>query len=154
MTAADFGSLASAFLALLALIVSIISMRKSNKFGKTADRLNLLLINKEQEEGHTAKRADISANLIKVGKSDYRLKVFNRGKGTARNVKLTDLDGENSIIIAGSIEEKFPVPILEQHQSIELITFIGYNSKFRTHIKLEWDDETGSGHMKELTPSC
>lgn len=90
MSMADFGSISSAVVAFIALIVSLISMGKANNFAKTADRLNLLLIDKEEEEGQIAKRADVSANLIKVGKSDYRLKVFNRGKGTARNVRLTD----------------------------------------------------------------
>lgn len=153
MSVGDIGSIASTVIALVALIVSVFSMRKANKFGATADRLNTMLIEREEAEGVASKKADLSANMIKIGKSDYRLKVFNRGKGTARNVRLTDLTGASSIIIASSIQSKFPIPILEQHQSVELPAAVSLGSSLRCHIKLLWDDETGADHEKELTPT-
>jgi hypothetical protein len=153
MSVGDIGSIASTVIALVALIVSALSMRKANKFGATADRLNTMLIEREEAEGVASKKADLSANMIKTGKSDYRLKVFNRGKGTARNVRLTDLTGASSIIMANSIQSKFPIPILESHQSVELIVAVFLGSSLRCHIKLQWDDETGADHEKELTPT-
>lgn len=153
MTASDIGSIASAVVALAALIVAVVSLRKTNKFGETTDRLNRLLIERETAEGVASKKADLSANMIKVGKNDHRLKVFNRGKGVARNVRLTDLNPTDSILIAGEISRKFPVPILEQHQSVEVIAANHTGAGPRVHIKLQWDDDTGAGHEKELTPT-
>lgn len=153
MSAGDIGSIASALVALVALIVSLVSMHKTNKFGETTDRLNRLLIERETAEGVASKKADLSANLIKAGKSDHRLKVFNRGKGVARNVRLIDLDTNDSILVRSDISRKFPVPILEQHQWVEIIAASHLGSAPRVHIKLQWDDETGADHEKELTPT-
>lgn len=152
MNVGDLGSLASAFVALIALIVSVISIQKTNKFGETTDRLNRLLIEREQAEGMTSKQANLSANIVKLGKIDHRLKVFNRGKGVARNIRLIDMDKTSSVLIANDIQRKFPVHILQQHQSVELIAAVSLSSSSLIHIKLIWDDETGNDHEKELTP--
>lgn len=161
MNASAAASIASAVVAFAALVVSLISLRKTGKFNarqnelaETTERLNRLLIDRETVEGEAAKKADISANLINVSKNSYRLKVFNKGKGVARNVRLTDLaDPGDSILIRSDIEERFPVPILEQHQSVALIAAIHMGSPLRAHVKLVWDDETGTDHEKELTPA-
>lgn len=152
MSAGDIGSLGSAIIAFIALLVSVVSMHKTNKFSSTADRLNRILIEKEQAEGLSSKKADISANLVKISKNDYRLKVFNRGKGVARNVQLFDLNSDESMLIASEIERKFPVPILDPHQSVDIIVAVFLSSNPRAHIKIIWDDDTGSNHEKELTP--
>ena len=154
MTLSDIGSIMSAFVAFGALIVSLISLHKTNKFGATTDRLNRILIDRETAESVAEKKAEVSANLYQRGKNDYRLKVFNRGKGRAKNVRIIDLDSNNdSLLMADEIREKFPLPILEQHQSLDLIACVTLGSHLRTHIKLQWDDETGTDHEKELTPS-
>jgi hypothetical protein len=95
MTGGDWGSIASALVAFAALILSWISLSKTSRFNRrqdelaaTTEALNRLLIERETQAGQDSKRADLSANLITVGKSNWRLKVFNRGKGTARNVRL------------------------------------------------------------------
>lgn len=154
MNVTDFGSIASTVVALGALIVSLISLHKTNKFGETTDRLNRILIDRETAEGVAEKKADISANLYQRGKNDYRLKVFNKGKGRAKNVRIVDLDSkDDSLLMANEIREKFPLPILEQHQSVDLIACVTLGSHLRTHIKLQWDDETGLDYEKELTPT-
>ena len=84
---------------------------------------------------------------------DLLRKVFNRGKGTARKVRLIDLDNDNSVLLADDIRRKFPVPILEQHQSVELIAAVTSSAGPRVHIKLQWDDEAGTDYEKELTPT-
>jgi hypothetical protein len=152
MNVGDLGSLASAIAAFAALIVSIVSIRKTNKFGETTDRLNRLLIEREKAEGIISKRADLSANIINLGRNNYRLKIFNRGKGVAHHVKLIDMNSDNTVLISNDIKRKFPVPILEQHQSVELAVAVSHGSTPHIHIKLIWDDETGKNHEKELTP--
>jgi len=151
MTIGDIGTVVSAVVAILALGLSIFSVRKTNKFGETTDQLNRLLIDREKADNLTSKQADLSANIIELGKSKYRLKIFNRGKCVAKNVKLIDMDKENSVLIESDIEDKFPVPILEQHQSVELIAAVTFDSGPRIHIKLIWDDETGKNREKKLT---
>lgn len=160
MSPGDWGNIASAGAAWLALVLAGVSLYKNHRSDKrqdelaaTTEELNRLLIERETQAGRESKRADMSANLISVGKNDWRLMVFNRGKGTARNVRLLDLQEGRSILIRNDIQHKFPLPILEQHQSVEIIAALDLGSPRRAHIKLMWDDETGSDHEKELTPS-
>lgn len=160
MSPGDWGNIASAGAAWLALVLAGVSLYKNHRSDKrqdelaaTTEELNRLLIERETQAGQESKRADLSANLITVGKNNWRLKVFNRGKGTARNVRLIDLQESGSILIRNDIQHKFPLPILEQQQSVEIIAALDLGSTRRAHIKLMWDDETGSDHEKELTPS-
>jgi hypothetical protein len=155
ITLDNAGDLASAVVALAALIVAVISLVRTNKYAKTTDRLNRLLIDRASADAITKQQADLSANLYEYGKRKYALKVFNRGKGVARNVRLIDLDSkEDTILLSSDVSLRFPVPILEQHQSVELIASIHFGlPRLRAHIKLLWDDQTGSDHEKELTPS-
>lgn len=161
MSIGDAGSIASAVAAFAALIMSGLSLHKTNKFNdrqnqlaETTERLNQMLIDREAAEGLAAKRADLSANLIEVGRNNHRLKVFNRGRGTARNVRMTVLDDDEvSCLATNDVRDKFPVPIMEQHQAVEVIALRHFQSSNRAHIRLEWDDDTGADHSKELTPS-
>lgn len=143
----------------LALIIAGYSAWKTVRFNKrqaafeeTNERLNLLLIDREAGESEAAKRADISANFYSAGKNNYRLKVFNRGRGTARNVRFETFDG-GDLFVENDIARKFPIPVMEQHASVELIGAVHMGSPSRAHIKLTWDDDSGQGHEKELHPS-
>ena len=146
-------------IAALAFAIAVYSTWRTERFNKrqaafeeTNDRLNQLLIEREANENEAAKRADISANFYKSGKHNYRLKIFNRGRGTARNVRFETLD-DSDLFIESDISSKFPVPVMEQHQSVELIAAVCMGSPNRIHIKLSWDDETAQGHEKELHPT-
>jgi hypothetical protein len=160
MSPADLTGIASAGAAWLALILSAISLHKTHKSDKrqaelaaTTEELNRLLIERETQAGQDSKRADLSANIIAVGNNNWRLKLFNRGRGTARNVRLIDMQEGRSILVQDEIRRKFPLPILEQHQAVEVIVAVTFSTPLFAHIKLQWDDETGSDHEKELTPS-
>ena len=160
MSPSDWGSIASASAAWVALFLAAISLyrnyksdKRQDELSETTERLNRLLIERETQAGEESKRADVSANLIALGRNQHRLKVFNRGKGTARNVRVLDLQKEGSILIRSDIQHKFPLPILEQHQSLEIIAALDLSSPRHAHVRLIWDDETGTDHEKELTPS-
>ena len=154
MTASDFASVAALILSGVSIYITSRFNSRQNELADTTERLNRLLIDRETAEGLASKKADLSANLIEVGKNKHRLKVFNRGKGVARNVRLIDLAAPDMSILGDSdIAHKFPVAIMEQHQAVELIAFIHMSSPLKAHIKLQWDDEAGTDHEKELTPT-
>lgn len=149
----------SEIIALIALVLSAYSMKKTFDFNKrqkefieTTDKLNKLLLEKESQNALHQKKADISANFIKIGKNDHRLKVFNRGENTARNIRIEFPQG-NEIFIDSDIKDKFPIPILEKYQSVELIAAFCMQSPSRVTIKLIWDDEFAENNEKELTPT-
>jgi hypothetical protein len=160
MSPDDWAGIASAGAAWLALLLAGISLYKThrsdkrqNELAATTEQLNRLLIERETQAGQDSKRADLSANLIDVGKNNWRLKVFNRGKGTARNVRLIDLQEGDSVLAQKAIQQKFPLPILEQHQSVEVAAISLLSGPSRAHVKLVWDDDSGANHEKEVTPS-
>ncbi|MGK0447522.1 MAG: hypothetical protein ACJA2M_001299 [Polaribacter sp.] len=145
--------------ALLALGVSAYSMKKTSDFNKrqnefieTNDKLNKLLLEKESTELMHKNKADISVNFIKTGKNNHRLKVFNKGNNTARNVRMEFPEG-NSILHSSDLDSKLPIPILEQHQSVELLAIVGLGSDSRMTIKLIWDDDFDSNNEKILMPT-
>lgn len=155
MMAVDFGDV----IAIAAIAVSIWAVWKTDKFNRrqiaferTAERLNQMLIDKEASENIAHRQADLGVNFYKIGRSDRRLKVFNKGKAAARNVNLEELSEEN-LLIAGDIGRKFPAPVLEPQTSIELIAAVHLNSPSRTHIRLTWDDDYGTGHSKGFYPT-
>ncbi len=145
-------------IAVFALGVSAWSAKKTYDFNKRqnelvaiTEKLNLALLEREQSDVVAARKADISANFVNSGRS-YRLKVFNKGKAIARNVRLERLD-DSDLLMQHDIDEKFPVPILEQHQWVELLAVVHMQSAPRAHIKLIWDDDHAKDNIKELTPS-
>jgi hypothetical protein len=143
----------AAVLALIAAMWSAVQTgrfnRRQNEFAATAERLNQLFIARETAESQEQGKADVSANFVKVGKHNHRLKVFNRGIGTARNVRLDVLAGEE-LIDCSALRDKFPVPALDRHQTIELLAAVHFGSPRRCHVRLLWDDDTGQARQKEL----
>lgn len=135
----------SDIVALLALGLSLYSTR-------TANKLNTLLLEKESQDALDQKRADISANFIKVGQKKRSLTVFNKGRGLARDVRIEFPEGIG-VLIPDEVQAKFPIPILEQYQSVELLAAVTYGSPSRMTIKLTWDDESGTDNEKILTPT-
>jgi hypothetical protein len=145
--------------ALLALVVSAYSIKKTSDFNKrqnefieTNDKLNKLLLEKENAELIHKNKADISVNFIKTGKNNHRLKVFNKGNNTAKNIRMEFPDG-NSLLYSSDLDTKLPIPILEQHQSIELLAIVGFGSDIRMTVKLIWDDDSGNDNEKILMPT-
>jgi hypothetical protein len=149
---------ASDIIALMALAVSAWSLvqsihfnRRQEAFERTSQRLNNLLIEKEGAEASDQIRAEISANFYKAGKNDHRLKVFNRGKAPAWNLRVEILDGD--MLIPSEFDRKFPVPLLEPQSGVELIAAVQAGSASRAHIKAIWDDASGTQRSKELHPT-
>ncbi len=143
----------------LAFLLALYSTWTTNRFNKrqtefeqTAAKLNELLIARESQETDAAKRALISARFYKTGRTDYRLKVFNSGKGVARNVRIEILEGDG-LFMSGDVSRKFPVPLMEQHGAVELVTPIHSQSPPRAHLKLIWDDDSGADRENDVFPT-
>lgn len=122
--------------------------RKQIAFEKTAERLNVLLIEKEAAENQALQRAEIASNIYRVGR-DTRLKVFNRGKAAAHNVRLEELDAAG-LLMRSDIERKFPVERLDVHGSVELHIIRTLQSASKTRIQVTWDDDAGRDQTKVL----
>ena len=138
-------------IALAALLASGIAIWRTERYSRTADRLNRLLIEKETEESEAQERPDVSGNFVKVGRHDWRFKIFNRGAATARNVAM-EIEEGRSLFVGGDLEAKLPIPILERHQHVDLLVSATLGGPTRSKVRLTWENERGTQFAKELTP--
>jgi hypothetical protein len=131
---------------------TIKSNRRQRSLIESQERLNNLLLKKGEEEFVEDKRADIGATIVKLGSSKYRLKIWNKGKAAAKNVRISFPEG-NDIVAEDEITEKFPSEILDTFESVELIAFVSLNTKRKHVIHLMWSDSFSENNEKTVYPT-
>ena len=106
-------------------------------------------ITKDQSDAYAlgARHADLGANFVKLGNNRYRVRVFNKGKCAARDVRI-EFPEDSGIVPRGEITGKFPMEILEQHQSIDLIAAPDLGTKPKHVVTLRWTDDHASDNEK------
>ncbi len=140
--------------ALIALLVSLGAAgvtfwfyRRQLALIDTQEQLNRRLLEKGEAEAIEARQADVGAKLIKLGNNKCRVKVFNRGKAAARNVEIEFPDG-NDMIPDQEIRDKFPMEVLEQHDSVELMAAIHMRTPRKQAMLLKWTDDYSDSNEK------
>lgn len=126
--------------------------KKQKSLVESQEKLNNLLLEKENEDSLKEKRADLGATFIKLGSSKYRLKIWNKGSSTARNVKIEFPEG-NDVVIDSEVADKFPMESLERHQSVELIAAVHMQTKRKHVVRLIWEDDAQSHNEKLSYPT-
>jgi len=151
----DFGDI----VAFAALVLSAYATWVTLKFNdrqksliESQEKLNNLLLEKEEQENRSVKRADLGTTFVNLGSSKYKLKVWNKGKAAARNVRMEFPEG-NDVLIDSDINRKFPLETLEPHQSVDLIAAVHMGTKSKHVIKLVWDDDSGKNNEKVTYPT-
>ena len=141
----NFG--AGEIIACLALILSGYATWRTGRFNEkqkslieSQKELTNLLLEKEKGDVLGDKKADLSATFVKLGSSKHRLKIWNKGNATARNVKLEFPEG-NDVLIQSEINEKFPLESLEKYQSVELIAAVHLDTRRKHVVRLIWEDD-------------
>lgn len=140
----------------LALLLSIYATAKTIQFNnrqqsliESQEKLNRILLEKEAADSAAGKKADLGASILKLGSNNYRLKIWNKGKAPARNVIL-DLPEGNEFLSESEIEQKFPLEVLDAHQSVELMAVFHMESKPKHAIRLIWADGHTDRNEKTL----
>jgi hypothetical protein len=133
----------------LALALSIYSTAKTIQFNRKQEELirsqsdlNALLIDREKAKADEGKRSDLGASFIKLGPNGLRLKVFNRGKATAHDVRIEFPEG-NELVLTSDLDRKFPMSTLVQHQSVDILASAHLNSPAKLTVRLIWNDDSG-----------
>ncbi len=143
----------------LALLLSAYAAWKTVQFNdrqksliESQEKLNQRLLEKEDADSISDKKADLGATFIKLGSSNYRLKIWNKGKTTARNILIEFPEG-NDCIIESDLSDKFPLEALDTHQSVELIAAVHMGTKSKHAIKLIWADKFSQKNEKTVYPT-
>lgn len=126
--------------------------KKQKSLVESQEKLNKLLLEKENEDSLREKRADLGASFIKLGSNKYRLKIWNKGASTARNVRIEFPEG-NDVVIDSEVTDKFPMESLERHQSVELIAAVHMQTKRKHVVRLIWEDDAQSHNEKLSYPT-
>ncbi|WP_076922380.1 hypothetical protein [Pseudoalteromonas sp. SK20] len=126
--------------------------KKQKSLVESQERLNNLLLQKENEGAVKEKSADLGASFIKLGSSKYRLKIWNKGSATARNVRIEFPEG-NDVVSDSEVSNKFPLESLERHQSVELIAAVHMQTKRKLVIRLTWEDDAETHNEKLSYPT-
>lgn len=140
----------------LAFLLSVISTWKTIQFNtrqksliESQEKLNLRLIKREDAEAKDEQKANLGTSFLKLGSTQYRLKVWNKGKSVARNVRIEFPEG-NDCILESEISQKFPLEAIEPHDSVELIAGVYLDTKSKHVVKLIWSDDN-SDHNEKVT---
>ena len=107
---------------------------------------------KENEDVLKGKKADLGASFIKLGSNKYRLKIWNKGVATARNVRIEFPEG-NDLIMETELTDKFPMESLEKYQSVELIAAVHMQAKRKHVVRLIWEDDAQPYNEKLSYPT-
>jgi len=138
----------SDFISLFALVVAAVAVFQTRKFNNSqmmliarqAD-LTRMLADKERKGFAESNEAYVSANMYKTGKSNWKIRIYNKGPAVAKNVSVSSYS-ENGFIQESFLTEKFPMDKMEVGQSVDIHAFVVSGSKDKETIELTWDDQS------------
>ena len=145
--------------AFFALLISGYAVWTTTKFNKrqlslveSQKQLNALLLEQGRNEAFNASKADPDASFVTLGRTRYKLKIWNKGQAAARNVRIVFPDG-NDVVIDSEVQEKFPLEVLERFQSVELNAAISMQTKRKHKIRLMRADDFSETNEKVVYPT-
>jgi hypothetical protein len=142
--------------AIIALLLSGYAIWTTSRFNKrqlsliaSQEELNKRLLARDDSDALESRKADVGASYVKLGNSKYRLKVFNKGKASARNVRIEFSDGDGPVP-KSELDDKFPMEVLEQHQSVDLIAAVSMGTPRKQTAILKWTDDHSDDNEKTV----
>lgn len=153
-----FYEVLTASTAVVALIISSVSLIRTRRIQSKQleyEAISAALAKKQLElltkEEQLDERAHITAELVKVGISDYRFVIMNQGAAVASNVtfKIDPMSPDNPLL-KSEAEGKLPYPSLQPGQSFTLIADFNLDSALSYDVYLEWKNPNGSIEEKKI----
>lgn len=130
----------------LSLIISIAAILWSlityfvhdRKIKQQEARINEYQLEKIKNEEEENKKALICGNIVK-GSDELRiLKIYNKGKATARNVDIQSLE---PAIIRREYNNDLPCELIQPQDYIEFRFYAGHIPETKVKITFTWDDD-------------
>ena len=144
----EIAALAISGVSLIVAVISFIISRKSQHLQDRVNEIELKLKEYElaEKEKEQQKAPCIEARINHIAKSNYKIKIWNSGNATAKNVTASWDKGSQILFFD---QEKMPFEFLEPQKGFDLSisTYIGSPSKLC--ITTAWEDSDGQKHSKE-----
>lgn len=145
-------ALAAFVFSVLSAIGACISLWRTRNSRQVVHQLNVLMLEKEKRESAEQQKAEMGSKFVSVGSKGYSLRIFNKGKSAAHNVRLDFPDGHDPVM-QSDVEEKFPKAVIEPHESIDLMTASHMHSPKKIRVIIYWEDAEGNPQQKTTEPT-
>ena len=152
----------TACIALLAVIISAISLRRTSKTTKeqlSLQRIMADLAQKQLEQIHNAEKSSesvrFSVRVERIGSSTRKLVISNVGEVEARDVEF-ELDPHGKLespLVHSDYEQKFPIPVLAPGSSVGTLMAIHFGTATAFRVILKWRGTDGERHTDETFAS-
>jgi hypothetical protein len=142
----------SSVVAGVAIVISVVSVVRTHKVqakqlefeaitAALAKKQLELLEKKEQRR----EQANLTAELVNVGRTDYRFVITNIGVAVASDVTFEiDPKSPDNPLVANECVRKLPYPSLQSGQSFTLIAALSMESAMSYNTQLKWKNPDGS----------
>ncbi len=97
------------------------------------------------------KRPHVTAELVKVGRTDYRFVIMNQGSAVALDVTFEiDPASPDNPLVKNDCQRKLPYPSLQPAQSFTLIAALHMGSAMVYETHLKWRNPDGSAGTNDV----
>jgi len=139
----------SFIVAAMALMGTIFTYFKHDKKIKAQEKLiNDYQLGKIEEEKIQRMQAEVRASIIVGSKGLRTLRVYNKGKASAKNVRLIIHDEPECLYSLNP----FPFPLLNEHENVDLNIHLHMGSPDNISFELLWDDafKMNNSHLQTV----
>lgn len=138
----------SFLLSIVAILGTVFTYFKHDSKIKAQEKLiNDYQLDKIEEEKIQKTQAIVRASLIKGNKGHRILRVYNKGKAAARNVRLIIKDEPDYLYATNP----FPFPALNESENVDLNIHLHMGSPDNISFEIIWDDEYKANNSHEQT---
>lgn len=107
-------------------------------------KINAYQLRKFEEEERESKEAKVRAGIIKQGAGKRTIKIYNKGKAQARDIRFqVQESGEGDVLHI--LDSPFPLSLLNEGDYVDVLVFLTEETPERAIVCLEWDDDSGPG---------
>lgn len=141
-------SIVSAFISLVAVVVSIFSGRKTRQLDLKLKQMELA---SKEQESEDSKKASVEVNVVETApKQANKLRFYNKGKAVARNISFTiPTDDEANGIQLRMSNDYLPYPQLLPQQSFD-VPYMDFNNMPHQTIVITWEDDFSKDRNVEM----
>jgi len=135
------------FVSMIVGLFTIKNYRQQSRILFQQERLNELLLKKENQNELEEKCARFHVTIVKIGNSP-KLRVSNIGKNEARNISISfDNLHENHFVYDDSL---FPLD-LKPNYKFEILLSLGWDSPSKFKVYISWDDDFKTSNNESFT---
>ena len=139
----------SLYIALLAVIISTISLIRTGKLGREQLKLQRISAKLTERELELIERSEIEKDLPKISvemlkyDTSYKFLVKNIGSGTAFNLRFDIIETKGACLLLPTLNSKFPHQELKSGETIRLNAIADAGIPIKYLVQLSWKNSKG-----------